>query len=59
MSTTAVSMTSPQSGSGTRLFISAGTVKTHLANIQSKLNVRNRVEIAAWAWETGLVLPGP
>ncbi|WP_326620240.1 response regulator transcription factor [Streptomyces decoyicus] len=42
----------------TRLFISAGTVKTHLANIQSKLKVRNRVEIAAWAWETGLVLPG-
>ncbi|WP_320778407.1 response regulator transcription factor [Streptomyces sp. CRN 30] len=36
------------------LHISAGTVKTHLTNIQSKLGVRNRVEIAAWVWESGL-----
>lgn len=36
------------------LHISAGTVKTHLTNIQSKLGVRNRVEIAAWTWESGL-----
>ncbi|WP_441247200.1 response regulator [Kitasatospora sp. McL0602] len=40
---------------GTELFISAGTVKTHLANIQVKLAARNRVGIAAWAWETGQV----
>jgi DNA-binding NarL/FixJ family response regulator len=33
------------------LFISIGTVKTHLGSIQTKLGVRNRVEIAAWAWE--------
>jgi DNA-binding NarL/FixJ family response regulator len=38
---------------GERLFISAGTAKTHIANIQAKLKVRNRVGIAAWAWETG------
>lgn len=37
------------------LYVSLGTVKTHLANIKDKLGVRNRVEIAAWAWETGLV----
>ncbi|MER6186931.1 response regulator transcription factor [Streptomyces sp. NPDC001652] len=37
------------------LYVSLGTVKTHLANIKDKLRVRNRVEIAAWAWETGLV----
>ncbi|MEU9581551.1 response regulator transcription factor [Streptomyces chilikensis] len=36
------------------LHISAGTVKTHLTHIQAKLGLRNRVEIAAWAWESGL-----
>jgi len=39
------------------LFISLSTVKSHLASIQDKLGVRNRVEIAGWAWETGLVQP--
>ncbi|MEV3993885.1 response regulator transcription factor [Streptomyces sp. NPDC049837] len=39
---------------GARLFVTAGTVKTHLANIQGKLGARNRVGIAAWAWESGL-----
>ncbi|MGW1789800.1 response regulator [Streptomyces tubercidicus] len=38
----------------TELVISPGTAKTHLANIQSKLNLRNRVEIASWSWQTGL-----
>lgn len=39
------------------LFISVGTVKTHVANIQSKLGTANRVGIAAWAWETGHARP--
>ncbi|MFF5564459.1 response regulator [Streptomyces sp. NPDC012623] len=39
----------------TELTISVGTVKTHLANVQIKLPARNRVEIAAWAWESGVV----
>ena len=33
------------------LFISLSTVKTHLASIQHKLGLRNRVEIAAWVWQ--------
>ncbi|MGC5287733.1 response regulator [Micromonospora sp. DT231] len=37
---------------GTRLFITTGTVKTHLASVHRKLGVRNRVGIAQWAWET-------
>jgi DNA-binding NarL/FixJ family response regulator len=38
---------------GAELFISLSTVKTHLASIQAKLCARNRVEVAAWAWQTG------
>ncbi|OZM71734.1 DNA-binding response regulator [Amycolatopsis antarctica] len=40
------------------LYVTQATVKTHLANVQRKLGVRNRVEIAAWAWRTG-VCTGP
>jgi len=40
---------------GADLFISAGTVKTHLARLQQKLGVQNRVGIAAWVWESGLM----
>ena len=35
------------------LHISVSTVKTHLASLMGKLNARNRVEIAMWAYETG------
>jgi DNA-binding NarL/FixJ family response regulator len=37
------------------LFVSLSTVKTHLAHVQAKIGARNRVEVAAWAWESGLV----
>ncbi|AEV86033.1 LuxR family transcriptional regulator [Actinoplanes sp. SE50] len=39
----------------TELFISVGTVKTHLGSVQSKIGLRNRVEVAAWAWEHRIV----
>ncbi|MEU9250780.1 response regulator transcription factor [Streptomyces sp. NPDC048270] len=39
---------------GAELFITAGTAKTHIANVQAKLGARNRVGIAAWAWEHGV-----
>ncbi|WP_369245899.1 response regulator [Streptomyces sp. R41] len=42
----------------TDLSVSLSTVKTHLTHVQSKLDARNRVEIAAWAWESGLTARG-
>jgi DNA-binding NarL/FixJ family response regulator len=35
------------------LHIRISTVKTHLASLMRKLDARNRVEIAMWAYETG------
>ena len=35
------------------LYVSLSTVKTHLSSVQLKLAARNRVEIAAWAWQHG------
>ncbi len=35
------------------LFISLGTVKSHLSSLQDKIGARNRVELAAFAWHSG------
>jgi DNA-binding NarL/FixJ family response regulator len=40
------------------LYVSLSTVKTHLSSVQLKLAARNRVEIAAWAWQNGQAGPG-
>ncbi|MGW4507865.1 response regulator transcription factor [Streptomyces sp. NPDC004436] len=39
----------------TELCLAVSTIKSHLSRIQDRLPARNRVEIAAWAWEHGLV----
>ncbi|MBM0123517.1 response regulator [Pimelobacter simplex] len=40
------------------LHISMSTVKTHIASLMTKLDARNRVEVAMWAYETGRVTDG-
>jgi DNA-binding CsgD family transcriptional regulator len=45
-------LTNPQIGE--RLFVSRGTVKTHLANVFSKLGMSTRSEVAAEATRRGL-----
>jgi DNA-binding NarL/FixJ family response regulator len=41
-----------------RLFLSEATVKTHVARILPKLNLRDRVQAVVFAYETGLISPG-
>ncbi|MFJ8580549.1 response regulator [Micromonospora sp. NPDC093277] len=43
---------------GAELFISLSTVKSHVSTIQTKLGLRNRTEIAVWAWENRIVETG-
>jgi DNA-binding NarL/FixJ family response regulator len=40
------------------LFLSAATVKTHVARVLAKLGVRDRVQAVIVAYESGLVRPG-
>jgi len=37
------------------LHISLSTVKAHLSSLMTKLEARNRVELAMWAYETGRI----
>ena len=40
------------------LFISEGTVKTHVKRVLSKLYMRDRTQVVVFAYEQGLVMPG-
>jgi DNA-binding NarL/FixJ family response regulator len=40
------------------LYISTGTVKTHVARVLSKLELRDRVQAVVFAYECGIVQPG-
>jgi DNA-binding NarL/FixJ family response regulator len=41
-----------------KLFLSEATVKSHVARVLAKLNLRDRVQIAVFAYENGIVRPG-
>ena len=47
----------PNKGIAKRLFISEGTVKTHLHNIYEKLRITNRRELTRYAQDKGLIRP--
>jgi DNA-binding NarL/FixJ family response regulator len=40
------------------MFVSHATVKSHIGRILSKLDLRDRVQITVFAYETGLIRPG-
>lgn len=42
----------------TELFISPATAKTHVSRIMMKLGARDRAQLVAIGYETGLVMPG-
>jgi DNA-binding NarL/FixJ family response regulator len=41
-----------------QLVVSDGTVKTHVAHVLSKLDLRDRVQAVILAYETGVITPG-
>jgi len=41
-----------------KLYLSEATVKSHVARVLAKLSLRDRVQIAVFAYERGIVRPG-
>jgi DNA-binding NarL/FixJ family response regulator len=41
-----------------KLYLSEATVKSHVAHVLAKLDLRDRVQIAVFAYENGIVRPG-
>lgn len=41
-----------------QFYLSETTVKSHVAHILAKLNLRDRVQTIVFAYESGLVRPG-
>jgi DNA-binding NarL/FixJ family response regulator len=41
-----------------KLFLSEATIKSHVARILAKLGLRDRVQVAVFAYENGIVRPG-
>ena len=41
-----------------KLYLSEATVKSHVARVLAKLDLRDRTQIAVFAYENGIVRPG-